>query len=339
MWRIARGPFAFDRRVPRESDRPERVLGMPSRAKLFAVAAIISVGVGGAWWFRQPNAPANGAAPTSQALERRSTETTAPPPLGGQLLGHIETEPDGSAAGDALPTLAPLGGEADPSPPGSTGRIVPFPARENSANAVASPVPAVQASMPTESPWSAGGPAPIDHREGNSAAPPSRPRPAFKRHRIVDGDTLSSLAQHYLKDPARWVEIYQMNQDQLRDPDVLPIGARIKIPEQPMAASYPPAQPAGAGVPADLASERFSRVGVAESAPNIAPMVPLQPGAYGIARERAGSTYRVQPRDTLVEIARQLYGDGTRFREIYEANRDRIPDPNNLQAGVLLVIP
>lgn len=49
--------------------------------------------------------------------------------------------------------------------------------------------------------------------------------------------------------------------------------------------------------------------------------------------------YIVQPGDTLGSIARELLGDGRRWRRIYAANRDRIEDPHELTPGMELVIP
>ena len=53
------------------------------------------------------------------------------------------------------------------------------------------------------------------------------------------------------------------------------------------------------------------------------------------------ATYRVRSNDTLVAIARRFYGaDGDRlWRRIYEANRERLGDPNRLAPGQELVIP
>jgi nucleoid-associated protein YgaU len=50
-------------------------------------------------------------------------------------------------------------------------------------------------------------------------------------------------------------------------------------------------------------------------------------------------TYIVQAGDTLAKIAQQLYQDGSRWDEIYEANKDQIADPNVIQVGQELVIP
>jgi nucleoid-associated protein YgaU len=57
-------------------------------------------------------------------------------------------------------------------------------------------------------------------------------------------------------------------------------------------------------------------------------------------RERqAQKTYTVQAGDTLGKIAQELYGDGSRWNEIYEANKDQIADPNVIEVGQELKIP
>lgn len=54
------------------------------------------------------------------------------------------------------------------------------------------------------------------------------------------------------------------------------------------------------------------------------------------------TTYTVQPGDFFSAIAQKFYKDGSEasWRKIYEANKDLIdPDPTQLQAGMVLVIP
>jgi len=56
--------------------------------------------------------------------------------------------------------------------------------------------------------------------------------------------------------------------------------------------------------------------------------------------EASGSvSYTVQQGDTLSGIAEWFYGDRSRRRDIYAANRSTISDPQALEAGTVLKIP
>jgi cell envelope opacity-associated protein A len=50
-------------------------------------------------------------------------------------------------------------------------------------------------------------------------------------------------------------------------------------------------------------------------------------------------TYTVQPGDTLSKISKQFYRDANQYMRIFEANHDKIDDPNKIQPGQQLVIP
>lgn len=50
-------------------------------------------------------------------------------------------------------------------------------------------------------------------------------------------------------------------------------------------------------------------------------------------------THVVQKGDTLFKLARRYYNDQSKWRTIWEANRARIPDPNQIEVGTKLVIP
>jgi nucleoid-associated protein YgaU len=47
----------------------------------------------------------------------------------------------------------------------------------------------------------------------------------------------------------------------------------------------------------------------------------------------------VQKGDTLYKVARRFYNDQSRWREIWEANKTRLPDPDKLPIGIKLIIP
>jgi nucleoid-associated protein YgaU len=71
--------------------------------------------------------------------------------------------------------------------------------------------------------------------------PPSRPPTSNpdlqlteapeRRHTVVEGDSLFSLAQQYYGDGERFIDIYRANRDMLATPDHLPPGASLRIPK------------------------------------------------------------------------------------------------------------
>ena len=69
------------------------------------------------------------------------------------------------------------------------------------------------------------------------------------------------------------------------------------------------------------------------------------PAAAAAAAASAGGssssarTYTVQPGDSLSKISRQFYGDANKYMKIFEANKDKLSDPDKVRAGMDLVIP
>lgn len=49
--------------------------------------------------------------------------------------------------------------------------------------------------------------------------------------------------------------------------------------------------------------------------------------------------YTVKPGDSLSKIAKNFYGNANDYLRIFEANKDTLNDPNEIQAGQELVIP
>ncbi len=146
------------------------------------------------------------------------------------------------------------------------------------------------------------------------------------RHKIADGDTLSGLAQRYLGSADRYHEIFELNRDLLSDENLLPIGAELRIPARgsPLAAPRPmETQPM---VPVSPRPPISSPPEIPAAA---APMVPTATPV----------TYRVEHADTLSGIAKKIYGDAGRYRELLTANRDQLRRPEDLREGAVLVIP
>lgn len=50
-------------------------------------------------------------------------------------------------------------------------------------------------------------------------------------------------------------------------------------------------------------------------------------------------TYTVQTGDSLSEISKQFYGNANQYMKIFEANKDKLSDPDKIKAGMQLLIP
>jgi nucleoid-associated protein YgaU len=49
--------------------------------------------------------------------------------------------------------------------------------------------------------------------------------------------------------------------------------------------------------------------------------------------------YEVKKGDTLWKIAKEVYGDGSLYPEIFKANQDTLSDPDKIKVGQKLRIP
>jgi nucleoid-associated protein YgaU len=61
--------------------------------------------------------------------------------------------------------------------------------------------------------------------------------------------------------------------------------------------------------------------------PSLAPAQPVE------------KTYTVAAGDSLSKIAKQFYGNANEYMKIFDANKDKLTDPNNIKVGQQLVIP
>jgi nucleoid-associated protein YgaU len=62
-------------------------------------------------------------------------------------------------------------------------------------------------------------------------------------------------------------------------------------------------------------------------------------GGGGSGDAAGAQRYTVEAGDTLSHIARRFYGKASRWREIFEANRDQLDDPDLIRPGQVLLIP
>ncbi len=129
---------------------------------------------------------------------------------------------------------------------------------------------------------------------------------AVEKHRVQDGDTFSSLANQYYG-AARFARFLIDSNSQVGDPDHLRVGEVVKIPPRPDYSALRKPSP----------TTRTAR----------------QTG-------RAAPTYRVKAGDSFYRIARDVLGDASRWRELFELNKELVGgDPTHLQVGQLVKLP
>ena len=53
---------------------------------------------------------------------------------------------------------------------------------------------------------------------------------ATQWHEVKKGDTLSKIAEKYYSDPGLYTTIFEANRDRLKDPNLIKIGQKLRIP-------------------------------------------------------------------------------------------------------------
>jgi nucleoid-associated protein YgaU len=51
-----------------------------------------------------------------------------------------------------------------------------------------------------------------------------------KTYVVQPGDSLSKIAKEKLGDAARWPEIFELNKDQIKDPNLIHVGQELRLP-------------------------------------------------------------------------------------------------------------
>lgn len=161
---------------------------------------------------------------------------------------------------------------------------------------------------------------------------------------IRDGDDLTGIATRFYGHASAATAIWSANRDVVPDPNVLPIGAVVRLPPpwtvlaargvdpraiEPQAAAA--AAPRPVEPPAPTATRPVGWLPAGQ--PPVAAAAPGQPVAQRPA------AVRVAPGETLATLARRFYGDARQAARIWEANRDRLRSPQLVVAGMELRLP
>lgn len=161
-----------------------------------------------------------------------------------------------------------------------------------------------------------------DPQAAGSRQPAGKPAVAIlAKHSVQKGDTLTRIAHRYYgSSSAQFVNaIFDANRAVVPDPDQLRIGDEVVIPALAGAASGEAAQ----------SQERVAK---------------QRPAPRNLHEERARTDtaarwYQVRKNDRYITIAREQLGDENRWKEIFELNRERFPDPSRIREGVRIRIP
>lgn len=145
-----------------------------------------------------------------------------------------------------------------------------------------------------------------------TSIPQSKRRVDEKRHIVRQGDTLYKLSRQYYGNTENWILIYNANKGRLGDNNTLYVGQELTIPDTKALAQGPKRN--------DLKPLRSEKI-------------------INNDKEQDYKTYEVKKGDTLYKIARQFYNDGSKWRKIYEANKEILPNSSDLEAGKVIVIP
>jgi nucleoid-associated protein YgaU len=68
-------------------------------------------------------------------------------------------------------------------------------------------------------------------QSGSSSTAPKPAAPPPERYTVVAGDSLSKIAKRFYGDAQQWRQIYDANRQQVKDPDLIQPGWKLRIPE------------------------------------------------------------------------------------------------------------
>ncbi len=260
--------------------------------------------------------------------------------------GRLAQQPTGSTEADlarmARPTL---------NPPATSGADLPLP--ESGSNGISPTVGvfgernASAVNQPTERALTSRGQDALPPRQelerrlgippadATTVSPPIpqpglSPQPELvakpETYKVATGDTLSKIAQAHFGNKSRYSinAIVDANRAVISNPDELQAGMVLTLPTvEGTARAVRPELPAAKRPVPSKDEEAKSRT-IKKSA------------------EPAPPTYRwyqVKKNDRYASIAREQLGDTGRWRELYELNKDKFPNPQAIREGVRIKLP
>lgn len=157
-------------------------------------------------------------------------------------------------------------------------------------------------------------------------APGPAPVPA-ELYTIKAGESLYKICQAKYGDGSLWKSLAEFNSNVIPNPTKLRAGVTIRLPSESVLRGEVPqpaaTQPVQYDVPGMSAGDAPTLNVLAQ------PELPAP-----TSRE-----YTVQKGDTLTTIASKKLGSKSKWKQIADANRDRLSDPHNLVPGTVIRLP
>jgi len=195
--------------------------------KILLATIVLAIGVGLSWPFRIQSEPSSTVSSVELALDKLAPSTLGSSPVDSSKRPHPV----------ALPTRRAFGNETLSPARLTATELPPLPIRQVAKPITPRPPPP---SLPSQ--YEAefdlietGGPRPVyatyapAEANSNPAGDAPNRQPVETIHEVENSDTLAKLAKRYLGDPARALEIFDLNRDKLSNPHLLPIGAELRI--------------------------------------------------------------------------------------------------------------
>ncbi|MFM8736048.1 MAG: LysM peptidoglycan-binding domain-containing protein [Pirellulales bacterium] len=161
---------------------------------------------------------------------------------------------------------------------------------------------------------------------------------------VRDGDDLTGISTRFYGHPGGAAAVWEANRDVIPDPNLLPIGAELRLP--PAWTVGGPHSHASAGAVRSIdpphAPAAMPPPGAAPAAPHVwlgSHAAQQSSGAMVPSAPVSGGSVRLAPGETLESIAVRFYGDRAAAQRIWEANRDRLRSPELAVAGMELRLP
>ena len=142
-------------------------------------------------------------------------------------------------------------------------------------------------------------------------------------YQIQSGDSYWNISRKAYGTPLYYRALAEFNSKTIPNPQNMTEGARIQIP------------------PTAELERRYPKLTAAKPTPALSNILKTSAEEkQSFFNDESGAPmYRIQKNDTLTGIAQKYLGRASRWIQIYELNRQSLPDPNKLKIGTLLKLP